>query len=125
MIGFLRGYIAERGIANVEVARGKVDDVSIPEGTVDHAWMTHMFIDIEAYYDLPHREKLFGSVLRSLRRGGDFTVCEHTGIITPDLNAEQIGDRLVAYGFVSPVFPAKGSALYGPDTFTCVRARRP
>ncbi len=125
MLGFLHRYVAERGITNVEVARGEMDDVSIPDGTVDHAWMTHMFVDIEAYYELPHREKLFGSVLRSLRRGGDFTVCEHEGIITPDLSAAQIGERLVAYGFVSPVFPGEGSALHGPSTFSCVRASRP
>jgi len=123
ILAFLRQYIADQGIRNVEIVRGADEDVRLPQGSVDHAWMTHMFVDIEAYYPLEHRQKLFGSVLRSLKHGGDFTVCEPPGIITPDLNAKQIAERLTAYGFEFVAHPPAGSAL--ARSHNCVRARRP
>lgn len=124
MIDFLKRYIAERRIGNVVVWVGKLDETAMPEGALDQAFMTHMFVDIERYYGEAHKRKLYGSVLRSLKPGGCFTVCEPTLGSQPDLTADEIAGRLRAYGFRSFSRPPAASPLNQAPVVKCVKAFR-
>lgn len=124
MIDFLGRFIAAQKITNVEVVTGEKNDCSLPDGVMDHAYMTHMFVDIDVHYGLSHRKKLFGSVLRGLRPGGLFTVCEPDRPNQPDLTAAQIGERLALYGFeVVKTLPSESPVT--PHGVKCAQGRRP
>ena len=122
-IDFLERYIAAHAIGNVDVVRGKMNDISRPARAADHAWMSYMFVDIEFYYPLAFRRRLFGSIHRALRRGGHFTVCDANQGPRHVLDAHQMAERLAAYGFEIEALLPPDSPLAAANS--CVKAIRP
>jgi len=123
MIDFVQREAKAEGLTNVETVLSPPDAIGVPDASVDRAFMTQMFLDIEGIYGLEHRRKLYGSVLHALRPGGTFTVCEPPNPAFPGLTAAQMADRLVAYGFRVDGFPAADSPLNA--TYLCARVARP
>jgi len=122
MLDFVRRHAEDEGVTNVTVVRARLDDIALPAESVDHAFMTHMFVDIELNYPPEHRQKLFGSVRRALRPGGRFTVCEPYVEGRANLTQDELTERLVDLGFQADARPAPGSPI---ADFNCVRVRRP
>ena len=122
MLRFVTDYAKERGLQNVVPVRGDLNDITLPEGTLDHAFMTHMFVDIDIYYDAEHRQSLFGSVHRALRPGGCFTVCEPAAPGRRNMTADQLDALVEEYGFRDDQRAPAGTRL---ATFNCVRVKRP
>jgi SAM-dependent methyltransferase len=119
---FVRRHAEEQDIGNLRVVQARLDDITLPAESTDHAFMTHMFVDIELNYPADHRQRLFGSVRKALRPGGRFTVCEPYVIGRDNLTQEQLVERLVDYGFRADTRPAPHSRL---ASFNCVRVLRP
>jgi predicted methyltransferase len=123
MIAFLERHAAEQDIHNVTVVRGLLHDTRLPEGVADHAFMTHMFVDIESHYPLSRRQTLYATVLRALRPGGRFTVCEPNVPGRPlNLTQDEVVARLEGYGFRDDARQPPGGP-YGH--MNCVRVVRP
>jgi len=122
MVDFVTRFATEQGIANVSAVLGRRIDIRLPEGSLDHAFMTQTFVDIELAYDADQRRSLFGSVWRSLRPGGRFTVCEPFVEGRRSLTADALIASLAAYGFRDDARALPGSLIAGRN---CVRVIRP
>ncbi len=124
MLDFLGRQAAEQRLDNVLPRRGQEHDIQVAEGSLDHAFMTQMFVDVEGSHALADRRQLFGSILRALRPGGSFTVCEPPAGQTADTTHEWLVAHLEAYGFCFAARPGPDSPLLRVPIL-CVRVTRP
>jgi ubiquinone/menaquinone biosynthesis C-methylase UbiE len=73
MLDFLRRRSAQMKITNVEPHLGAIDDVKLPEASLDAALM------VDAYHEFSHPREMLASLRRALRPGGRIFLLEFRG----------------------------------------------
>lgn len=73
MLDFLRRRAAEQGISNVEPHLGKIDDLDLPDASLDAALM------VDAYHEFSHPAEMLASLHGALKPGGRVFLLEFRG----------------------------------------------
>jgi FkbM family methyltransferase len=73
MLKMLHRRAAERGLANVTLIEGQVDDPGLPAAAVDLVFM------VDAYHEFSHPREMMEGVVQSLRPGGRVVLVEYRG----------------------------------------------
>jgi len=73
MLEMLSERLKEEGIENVEPVLGQIDDVKLPEGSVDLVLM------VDVYHEFSHPYEMMRSISRSLKPGGRVVLVEYRG----------------------------------------------
>jgi ubiquinone/menaquinone biosynthesis C-methylase UbiE len=70
---YLRGRLAEAGIANVELVLGRFEDPLLPDGGVD------LVVVVDTYHHIEDRPAYFRNLKRDLAPGGRVAVIDYDG----------------------------------------------
>ncbi|MCW1915331.1 class I SAM-dependent methyltransferase [Luteolibacter sp. GHJ8] len=73
MLNFLKEKSAELGISNVQPHLGKIDDLMLPEASLDAALM------VDAYHEFSHPREMLASLHKALKPGGRIFLLEFRG----------------------------------------------
>lgn len=71
MLDLLRKKMSERGLNNVKPTLGKIDDVQLPESSVDLVLM------VDVYHEFSHPYEMMESICRALKPGGRVVFVEY------------------------------------------------
>ncbi len=73
MLDFISGQAGKRGIGNITVHQGAIDDSKLPANSLDAALM------VDAYHEFSHPREMLASLLLALKPGGRVFLTEFRG----------------------------------------------
>lgn len=85
MLALARANQAEAGVTNAEFLKGRMEEVPLPEGSVDVV-MSNCVVNLS-----PDKDRVLGEAFRVLRPGGRFAVAD---VVTVRPMPEALGERL-------------------------------
>ena len=100
-IAFLQQRAAEPGqrrLDNIRPAVTALDDVGLPEASVDLAFMAHLDFYLQPAL-LPENTRMLESVFRAVRPGGRLAVLQY---IAPGQTVDPLVPNLLSVGFTAP-----------------------
>jgi len=91
-------FFREQGLPQVELRTSRRRSIDLPPHSLDQAFMTRLYLDIERFTDEETKRALFGSIRAALRPEGRFVVCESAPPPAP-VTLDMAIERLKGYGF--------------------------
>jgi ubiquinone/menaquinone biosynthesis C-methylase UbiE len=82
-LDFLEGFTKEEEIKNIELVHSKFDDVSIPENSVDRAFMCSLYGVIYLVSTEPVKDRFVISIIRCLKPGGKLAIVDNNAVVPP------------------------------------------
>ena len=107
-LSFLRKYVAENGISNVEVVESSFNGIGLPEDIrVDVVYMCSLYHNVYAAFTDAERGEFVESIRRALEKNGNRLVIVDNDLVTgedlpyhgPYINKHLIVSQLWYYGF--------------------------
>lgn len=107
-IAFLRSYVEQHGITNVEVVESSFNGIGLPEDVrVDVVYMCSLYHNVYAAFTDAERDEFVQSIRRALGKNGNHLVIVDNDLVTgenlpyhgPYINKYLIAGQLWHYGF--------------------------
>jgi ubiquinone/menaquinone biosynthesis C-methylase UbiE len=106
-----------RGLDNVEVVRGEVDDPRLPEGSLD------AILVVDAYHEMTEYEAMLAGMYRALEPGGRLVIIDMRPADATASRRQQTRDHRLSLAIVEQEVQAAGFQLLDRDEEFTARSR--
>ncbi len=91
----LRRLVEDRGLDNVQVVRGEIDDPMLPEGTLD------AILVVDAYHEMTEYEAMLAGMHRALKPGGRLVLLDMIPRDSAQSRGQQTSDHRLGIDLVA------------------------
>jgi ubiquinone/menaquinone biosynthesis C-methylase UbiE len=91
----LRQLVEDRGLKNVEIVRGELDDPRLPEASLD------AILVVDAYHEMTEHEAMLAGMRRALRPGGRLVMLDMTPRDPDHSRSEQVSSHRLGIEMVA------------------------
>jgi ubiquinone/menaquinone biosynthesis C-methylase UbiE len=113
----LRRLAENRGLDNVEVVGGEVDDPRLPEGSLD------AILVVDAYHEMSEYKAMLAGMYRALEPGGRLVIIDMRPADSTDSRRQQTRDHRLSLAIVEQEVQAAGFELLNHDEEFTARSR--